>query len=213
MLPCRLEMRPDPSSGAEAVRPGRGRKALIGRGRVGGAGSPPLSRGFALAANQEKQFQIPDRGGAFGGSLRNVGKLRPGWRLCDLGRQAHESLHGIHRAQPWLTCGQKEHPQRHCQLEFEVAPPVCSAPCPASPARLDSEGWGRGACPQAGRGDGGWAPTSGLCGAGGAGEKEGEEAAAPSGVLRGLALSRAGQAGQGRGLGGFVGERKEGGGE
>ena len=32
---------------------GRGRKALIGRG----GGSPPLSPGFALAANQEKQFQ------------------------------------------------------------------------------------------------------------------------------------------------------------
>ena len=50
------------------------------------------------------------------------------------------------------------------------------------------------------------APTSGLCGAG---EKGGEAAAAPSGVLRGLALRRAGQVGQGRGLGGFVGERKE----
>ena len=32
MLPCRLEVRPDPSSGAEAARPGRGRKALIGGG-------------------------------------------------------------------------------------------------------------------------------------------------------------------------------------
>ena len=122
-----------------------------------------------------------------------MGKLRPGWWLCDLGRQAQgRPPHGVHWAQPWLTCGQKEHPQWHCQLEPEVASLVCSAPCSASPDGLDSEGWGRGACPQAGRGDGGLVPTSGLCGAG---EKGVEEAAAPNGVLRGLAL-REDQAGR-----------------
>lgn len=52
MLPWRLEMRPDPSSGAEAVRPGEGQEGPDWEG-----GSPPLSPGFALAANQEKQFQ------------------------------------------------------------------------------------------------------------------------------------------------------------
>lgn len=52
MLPCRLEMRPDPSSGAEAGRPGEGQE---GPDWGGGGVSSPLP-GFALAANQEKQF-------------------------------------------------------------------------------------------------------------------------------------------------------------
>lgn len=138
-----------------------------------------------------------------------MGKLRPGWWLCDLGRQAQgRPPHGVHWAQPWLTCGQKEHPQWHCQLESEVASLVCSALCSASPDGLDSEGWGRGACPQAGRGDGGLVPTSGLCGAG---EKGVEEAAAPMGSSGASLSGRTRQAGGVR-SGGLHG-REEGRGE
>ena len=44
-----------------------------------------------------------------------MGKLRPGWRLCDLGRQAHAP-----RPRPALTdMLSDEHPQRHCQPESE----------------------------------------------------------------------------------------------
>lgn len=122
-----------------------------------------------------------------------MGKLRPGWWLCDLGRQAQgRPPHGVHWAQPWLTCGQKEHPQWHCQLESEVASLVCSALCSASPDGLDSEGWGRGGL-SPGRKGRWWvgADQRALRGW----RERGRRSRCPNGVLRGLAL-REDQAGR-----------------
>ena len=59
MLPCRLEMRPDPSSGAEAVCPGRGRKALIGVCVCGGGGVVSSPQPGICPGSQPREA-IPD---------------------------------------------------------------------------------------------------------------------------------------------------------
>lgn len=62
MLPWRLEMRPDPSSGAEAVRPGEGQE---GPDWEGGVSSPQPG----ICPGSQPREAIPDWGGAFRGSL------------------------------------------------------------------------------------------------------------------------------------------------
>ena len=63
MLPCRLEMRPDPSSGAEAGRPREGQE---GPDWGGGEGLLPSAR---ICPGSQPREAIPERGEAFGGSL------------------------------------------------------------------------------------------------------------------------------------------------